>query len=74
MLGRLKMDIDECILAYSELMRTIFDNKLSWLPKLQTGSQFDSAKLESAIKRVITSHGASETALFNDKDQWTCGV
>lgn len=53
------MDIDKCIMAYSELMRTIFDNESSSLPfswRFQIRSQFDSVKLKDAIKKVITSH------------------
>lgn len=71
------MDIDECITAYSELTRTIFDVKSSWLPfnlKLQVGSRFDSTKLESAIKSIITTYSASESDLFNDKVERRCKV
>jgi hypothetical protein len=32
MLGRLEMDVDECILAYSELLETVFGEKSSRLP------------------------------------------
>lgn len=77
MIGRLEMDIDECIMAYSELMRTVFDNKSSWLPvslNFQTRSQFDSAKLETAITRVITSHCTSKSELFNDRVERACRV
>lgn len=77
MLGRLEMDIDECITEYSNLMRTVFEEKSSRFPiswKLQTGSQFDSAKLRSAITRVIISRGASESDLFNDKVERGCRV
>lgn len=77
MLGRLEMDVDECIMAYNELTKTVFENKSSWLPvswKFQTGSQFDSAKLKSAILRVITGHCATESDLFNDQVERGCRV
>jgi hypothetical protein len=77
MLGRLEMDVDECISAYSELMRTVFETQSSWLPfnwGFQIKSHFDSAKLESAIKRVITSCSASDSDLFNNKAERGCKV
>lgn len=77
MLGRLGMNIDECIMAYIELMEFVFGKKSSRLPfdwKFESGSQFDSAKLDDAIKRVITSNGASESDPFNDKAERGCRV
>lgn len=69
MLGRLEMDVDECISAYVELMRTVFEDKLSWLPISGSGkikARFDTGRLKDAILKVITRHDASETDLFND--------
>jgi hypothetical protein len=77
MLGRLEMDVDECITAYNDLMKTVFGEKLSKLPISLTGDikpQFDSATLEKAIKGVITSRGLPETALLNDGDIRGCRV
>jgi len=77
MLGRLEMDVDECISAYCELMKTVFNEKLRWTPFSLTAkikAQFDSTKLESAIKKVITSHNASEADLFNDGIERGCRV
>jgi hypothetical protein len=77
MLGRLEMDVDECIAAYTGLMKTVFETKSGWLPAGWTGkikSRFDAAKLESAIEEVITSHGAKETDLFNDGVERGCRV
>jgi hypothetical protein len=51
MLGRLKMSVDECISAYIELMKTIFEDKLNSLPVGRTGkikSRFDQGKLKGA--------------------------
>lgn len=77
MLGRLEMDVNECITAYTGLMKTVFETKRSWFPASWTGSiksRFDAAKLESAVKEVITSHGAKETDLFNDGVERGCRV
>jgi hypothetical protein len=75
MLGRLEMDVDECITAYSELAAAVFSEKLSRMPfnimgKVQ--ARFDSAKLESAIRRVIRQSGLSETDLLNDGPERGC--
>lgn len=77
MLGRLEMDVDECISAYSGLIKTIFDEKSSRLPfgwKGKIKARFDSAKLKSAIMGVLTSRGLSEKDLFNDGTARGCGV
>lgn len=68
MLGRLGMDVDECIGAYSDLAAAVFGEKLSSIPINVKGNfkaRFDSAKLESAIRRVIEDSGASNEDLFN---------
>ena len=77
MLGRLEMDVDECIAAYTRLMKTVFEKKSSLLPADWAGktkARFDSTKLETAIKEVITSQGAKETDLFNDGVERGCRV
>jgi hypothetical protein len=75
MLGRLEMDVDECIAAYSNLAETVFGEKLSSIPfnfKGGVKSRFDSAKLESAIRKVVKESGASEYDLFNDNIERGC--
>ena len=75
MLGRLEMSVDECIAGYSELAEDIFGEKLHRLPVNIKGgvqSRFDSATLETAIRKVIMRGGASETALFNDGIERGC--
>jgi hypothetical protein len=77
MLGRLEMDVDECIAAYTGLMKTIFKTKRSRFPASWTGnikSRFDGTNLENAIKEAITSHRAKETDLFNDGVERSCRV
>ncbi|CAI6342365.1 unnamed protein product [Periconia digitata] len=75
MLGRLEMDVDECIDAYSELAAAVFGEKLTPIPVKIEGEvkpQFDSARLETAIRKVVTRGGAPETALFNDGIERGC--
>jgi Patatin-like phospholipase len=69
MLGRLEMDVDECISAYNKLIKAVFEEKSSWLPLSWLGritAQFDSNKLKSVIEEVIGSKGASTADVFND--------
>ena len=75
MLGRLEMDVDECIAAYSELAAAVFGQKSSRIPfniKGKIQERFDSAKLESAIREVIGQSGVSETDLLNDGIERGC--
>jgi hypothetical protein len=75
MLGRLEMDVDECIGAYSDLAAAVFGQKLSSIPvnvKGNVKARFDSAKLESAIQRVVEDSGASNEDLFNDGTERGC--
>jgi hypothetical protein len=75
MLGRLEMDVDECITAYSDLAAAVFGQKLSRIPVNIKGNvkpRFDSMKLESAIRKVVTQSSASETHLLNDGTERGC--
>lgn len=78
MLGRLEMDVDECVSAYRELIKTVFEEKQNRYGVGGTGNikaQFSSKTLESAIKKVIASReGISETDLFNDGKPRGCRV
>jgi hypothetical protein len=75
MLGRLEMDVDECIGAYSDLAAAVFGEKLRSIPaniKGDVKARFDSAKLESAIRKVVEDSGTSNQNLFNDGTQRGC--
>lgn len=75
MLGRLEMDVDECIDKYSDLAAAVFGERLSSIPvnfKGDITARFDSAKLESAIQKVIEDSGASKQDLFNDGTKRGC--
>ncbi|KAE8385569.1 hypothetical protein BDV23DRAFT_16028 [Aspergillus alliaceus] len=76
MLGRLEMSVDDCIETYIKLISTIFEKKSRWPVNLSGNirSRFDATKLESAIKEVVTSHGAKEMDLFNDGAKRGCRV
>jgi hypothetical protein len=62
MLGRLEMDVDECIDAYKKLMKTVFEKKQSFFSVGFRGkikSRFSSKILEKAMKTVIESREAA---------------
>lgn len=63
------MDVDECIIAYIELMKSIFSEKMNKVPVDWSGniqSQYDSKKLKKAIENVINRAGLCPTDLMND--------
>jgi hypothetical protein len=75
MLGRLEMDVDKCITAYTILMKSVFKEKSSRLPISWRGrvkAQFSSKKLESAIKEVINNEDTAATDAFNDGKNREC--
>ena len=68
MLGRLEMDVDSCIEAYTNLMSQVFEMKKSPIDlRLNVQGRFDTAKLENAIKSLITSPDDPALALLNDE-------
>lgn len=78
MLGRLEMDVDECIEDYIDLMRIVFEKESKF--KLISGvfgnteGRFDAKRLEMAISRVIAKRGVKPTDLFNDGVERRCKV
>lgn len=77
MLGRLEMDVDECISAYAELMERVFIKQSGRLPLDLSGNiatRFDSEELKSAVEQVVIRSGASVTDLFNDGQTRGCRV
>lgn len=76
-LGRLGMDVDECIMAYIKFTKIIFDKPSkrgvsSLFGKIKP--QFDTDKLEGATKEVINSYRAKPTDLFNHQADPGCRV
>lgn len=78
MLGRLEMDVDECITAYVRLMERVFNEKSSWWSSVgfngNLKSQFKSSDLKAAILDVLAEHGADEQTPFNDGNESRCKV
>jgi hypothetical protein len=69
MLGRLKIDVDKCIEAYTNLAETVFGEKLHRLPADlmgRTQARFESTKLENAIKDMMSKRNVPEIELLND--------
>ncbi|KAG8950920.1 hypothetical protein FRC04_006984 [Tulasnella sp. 424] len=75
MLGRLRMSIPDCIAAYCELSKHIFDESLlKILPRLLKAHKFSGDKLKEAIERVVDERrGSSSTNIFVVAVQG-CGV
>jgi hypothetical protein len=81
MLGRLKMSIEECIDAYLQISKEVFQPKRSWLnwpakvkDILNLGEQFDSKKLEAKIKDIVKKSGESVDAMLKIEDNPKCRV
>jgi hypothetical protein len=75
MLGRLEMDVDECIAAYSGLAEAVFSQKKSRFPfslRGRTTARFNSLRLEDAIGKTIRDAKCSEADLFNDGKERGC--
>ena len=67
MLGRLQMDIQPCIDAYSELSRSIFSK--SGLPVNWRGhvkGRYNASDLENAVRKMIRTLGLPEDTPLND--------
>ena len=77
MLGRLEMDVDKCISTYIDLMKSVFERRLSWLPISFRGNvkpRYDIEKLRSAVEQAIDQNGASPQDRFNDGQSRGCRV
>ncbi|KAJ5475322.1 Acyl transferase/acyl hydrolase/lysophospholipase [Penicillium diatomitis] len=77
MLGRLQMSTEDCIQAYTDLIRTVFGKKLRSVPVDWTGSirpRYDSEKLRLAVQEVIVKAGAAPDDLMDDGSSRGCRV
>lgn len=77
MLGRLEMSIDECILAYTQLINSVFGEKVNNIPVDWSGKirpQYDSQRLKAAIENVIEKAGAAPDDLMDDGAHRHCRV
>lgn len=71
MLGRLEVDVDECIAIYLKLIGTLFKKKSSFSIGLRGNlkGKFSSRSLKEAINQVACNRGLSKTEYFNDEVQ-----
>ncbi|KAF4920399.1 Calcium-independent phospholipase A2-gamma [Colletotrichum fructicola] len=77
MLGLLEMDVDECIAAYTKLIREVFSEKLHRSPVGITGkiqARFDSKKLQDAIEAVLVNKDVPVTTRLNNGTERGCRV
>jgi hypothetical protein len=75
MLGRLKMNIDECIDAYLSLSDSIFEKKRHRVTvKGKIQGRFDSEELTRVVKEVVKRQGLEEDALLKDSSETGCKV
>lgn len=75
MLGRLKMDIDDCIKAYATLSARAFQkvkHRINLRGKLQ--GRFDEIALKNAIQDVVAEAGLDRDALLKDDPSAPCKV
>ncbi|KAI4122850.1 MAG: hypothetical protein LQ338_005584 [Usnochroma carphineum] len=75
MLGRLEMDIDDCISAYTTLSDQVFQkqrHRINITGQIQ--GRFDTAKLERSVKDIIVQQGLQEDALLKAPDDACCKV
>lgn len=75
MLGRLEMDVDECIDAYTIMFKRIFGKKglpVNMLGKIK--GRFDSMVLEDCIREILEQRGQSTMEPFCDEKDRTCKV
>ena len=77
MLGRLGMNVDECIKAYEELMESIFGAKAHWMPvsmAANINAKYDSQKIKKEIDGVLRQRDIAPDSLFNDGNKRNCRV
>jgi calcium-independent phospholipase A2-gamma len=69
MLGRLEMDIETCIDAFTEMMDEIFQRKHKFPFELsgKVRGRYSSVTLEKCIKKVITDAGFPVDAKMRDQ-------
>ena len=75
LLGRLQLDVDECIAVYTSIFEKIFKQKSHRLPisfKGKIQGRFDSKVLRTAIIDVIKARQVSVDDAFGAKNDRTC--
>ncbi|KAG5784385.1 hypothetical protein H9Q73_001997 [Fusarium xylarioides] len=79
MLGRLRMEVDECISAYNDLIKVVFNDKArvhqSKVSLLgQTQARFDSGGLKAAIEKTLKDRGLSPTDSMVNRPEPDCKI
>ncbi|KAF5630109.1 calcium-independent phospholipase A2 [Fusarium sp. NRRL 52700] len=79
MLGRLQMDVDECISAYNDLIKVVFNEKArvhqsKFSLRGQTQARFDSGGLKAAIEKTVKDRGLTSTDSMVDSREPDCKV
>ncbi|PGH02751.1 hypothetical protein GX51_04485 [Blastomyces parvus] len=75
MLGRLEMDVDQCIAEYSRMIEQIFKKKsfpVDWKGKIK--GRFDTGILTNSLRETLVSLGLSDADFFNDGKERKCRV
>ncbi|PGH11415.1 hypothetical protein AJ79_04916 [Helicocarpus griseus UAMH5409] len=75
MLGRLEMDVDQCITEYSRMIQQIFRKKslpVSWKGRIK--GRFDTSNLTHCLQETMASQGLSSTELLDDGKERQCRV
>lgn len=75
MLGRLRMSVTDCIVAYLKLSERVFRktrHRVTVKGKVQ--GCFDSEELTRAIREVVKQQGLTEDALLKDEPNAACKV
>jgi patatin-like phospholipase/acyl hydrolase len=70
MLGRLRMNVDECIGAYTDLSSKIFNRvkyRSDWHDNVQ--ERFDPKSVARAVKNMLLQRGLTEDALLNETEK-----
>jgi len=76
MLGRLRMSVDECIVAYTRLSSRVFQKKHA-MPVTIRGkvkARYSSKELQCAIEDVVEANNLDRNALLKDTSPQACKV
>lgn len=70
MLGRLEMDIEQCIRAYTRLLRRVFSSKRSFPvgANLRMRPKYDIKRLGSAMRAILRELKYEDNMLLRDED------
>jgi hypothetical protein len=77
MLGRLRMSVEDCIAAYTKLMRRVFEKKENRSIMSALGGvkpRFSAQALADAITEVLVANGHTMYDKFEEHDDPICKV